>query len=75
MTTVNVVSLLLIIGIILVMFLEKLDGRDEVIGTKLRIFNSDKEEWNFPNFFYILLIYGIIAIRFIGLGNIPGGFN
>ena len=75
MTTVNVVSLLLIIGIILVMFREKLDGRDEVIGTKLRIFNSDKEEWNFPNFFYILLIYGIIAIRFIGLGNIPGGFN
>ena len=73
----NVICLMLIIGFVLVLLLEKLEGRsaetDEESGEK----SSLKTKLNliFGKEFWLLLIYGMIAIRCIGLGSIPGGFN
>lgn len=67
MAIVNVVSLIVIISILLVLLLEKVQGRlsDTVKAEKIEI----------KKIFFLFLIYGLIAIRCIGLGNIPGGVN
>lgn len=67
MAIVNVISLIVIISILLVLLLEKVQGRltDTVKAEKIEM----------RKIFFLFLIYGLIAIRCIGLGNIPGGVN
>ncbi len=67
---VNVICLLAVIGVLLVMLLEKWEGR---LGEDLS--SQGGGILNFGKGFYLLVIYGLIAVRCIGLGSIPGGFN
>ncbi|MDO4303558.1 MAG: glycosyltransferase family 39 protein [Bacillota bacterium] len=68
---INVICLLIIIGILLVMLLEKWEGR---LGGNIDV-GSGSPSLNYKKGFYFLVIYGLIAVRCIGLGSIPGGFN
>lgn len=71
MTIVNMAALLLIIAVLLVLALEKKSGR--IQGNLIS--ESMQEKTDPGNIFRLLVIYGIIAIRCIGFGSIPGGFN
>jgi 4-amino-4-deoxy-L-arabinose transferase-like glycosyltransferase len=67
MKTINLISLFALTGVLAVCALEKKEGR--VHGGA----GGEKQGYGFPFLFF--LIYGLIAIRCIGLGEIPGGFN
>ena len=67
MKTINWISLFAAIGVLAVCVLKRKEGR--VHGGAC----GEKEGYGSP--FWLLLLYGLIAIRCIGLGEIPGGFN
>ncbi|MBQ8597956.1 MAG: glycosyltransferase family 39 protein [Lachnospiraceae bacterium] len=70
----NIICIIAMIGFLMVLALEKLEGRS---ASEEEADGSVSEKWKlrFGKEFWVVLIYGIIAIRCIGLGNIPGGFN
>lgn len=67
MTVFNTICLLVIISLLLIILLEKRENRGGM--------ETASADISFGTPFYLLLIYGIIVVRCIGLGNIPGGFN
>lgn len=67
MAVVNIGCLLLVLGLILVIAMEKLEGRGKD--------NNKPAGMEQSKAFYFLVLYGLAAIRCIGLGSIPGGFN
>lgn len=71
MTAFNIICLIAIMGFLMVLILE--NSEDQDLETKKREVKWKKFEPG--GAFFLLLIYGMIAIRCIGLGSIPGGFN
>ncbi len=70
MKTFNLLCLLIIIGFGAVFIFCKAKGRTLPKGPEVSTYTYPKEKG-----IYVLLLYGILAVRFIGLGSIPGGFN
>lgn len=68
---INVICFLVIVGVLLVLLLEKWEGRLAVDSDG----NRSSGVINEKKGFCFLMIYGLIAVRLIGLGSIPGGFN
>lgn len=67
MTAVNVICLFIIVSMLLILLLEKTQGR---LDDKLKTEKMETEKLVF-----LFLIYGLIVIRCIGLGDVPGGIN
>lgn len=67
MAAVNLICFLTVASLLIVLALEKIQGREPDTGKDERIETGRA--------FYLLLLYGIVMIRFIALGAVPGGMN
>ncbi len=73
MQTVNSLTLFLCCGVIAVVYLNKKMEKESVKDAAMHTLENQKESGR--RAFWLLALYGLLAVRVIGFGDIPGGVN